>query len=140
MAVRAISVLRVQVVLWACRFIRAYAVRNAVASQAELCNAARNQQPWVGRTVWRMTRDTTVGFDRRVFVNKWSLFVCVTLHAGSIGAGRESCLLELKTAVWIVAVTAFDHSFKDFVMERLVEVRFDLVVTAEAELRLTDLQ
>jgi hypothetical protein len=42
-AIRAISVLRIQVVLRACWFVRAYAVGDAVASQAQLCNAARRQ-------------------------------------------------------------------------------------------------
>ena len=42
-AIRAICVLRVQVVLRARGFVRADAVRDAVASQAELCNAARRQ-------------------------------------------------------------------------------------------------
>jgi hypothetical protein len=43
MAIRAIRVLRVQVVLWTSGLIRADAVRDAVTRQTELCNAARRQ-------------------------------------------------------------------------------------------------
>ena len=42
-AIRAIRVLRVQVVLRTSRLIRADTVRDAVASQTELCDAARTQ-------------------------------------------------------------------------------------------------
>ena len=136
-AIRAVRVLRIQVMLRTRGFLRAHPVRHAVTRQTELRYAARNQQPWVGRTVWRMTRDTTIGFDRRVFVNKWSLFVCVTLHAGSIGAGRESCLLELKTAMWIVAVAALHCSFQHLVMERQIKLVLGLAVATQAKLRLT---
>ena len=43
MAIRAICVLRVQVVLRACGFLRADTVRHAVAGQTQLCYATRNQ-------------------------------------------------------------------------------------------------
>ena len=42
-AIRAIRVLRVQVVLRTGRLVRADTMRDAVAGQAELCDAARTQ-------------------------------------------------------------------------------------------------
>jgi hypothetical protein len=57
-----------------------------------------------------------------------------------IGSGCQSGLLQFKTAVWIVTITALDHSFKHFVMKRLVEVRLDLVVTTHTKLRLANFQ
>ena len=42
-AIRAIRVLRVQVVLWTGGLVGADTMRDTVAGQAELCNAARNQ-------------------------------------------------------------------------------------------------
>ena len=46
-AIRAICVLRVQVVLWTGGLVRADAVSSAVTRQTQLCDAARNQQPWI---------------------------------------------------------------------------------------------
>jgi len=87
----------------------------------------------------RMTGHAPIGLERCVFVRERTLLIGVTLNAPGIGSCRESCLLQLKTTVGIVAVTALDHSFKDFVMERLVEVRFDFVMTAHTKLWLTEL-
>jgi len=49
-------------------------------------------------------------------------------------------LFGLKAAVWVVAITALDHSFQHLVMERLVKVGLNFVVTTDAELRFTNLQ
>ena len=84
----------------------------------------------------RVTRDAAIGLDRRMLVNKWSLLVCVTLDAGCIGAGRESRLLEFKTAVRIVAIAALHRAFQHFVMERQIELVLRLAVTTQAKLRL----
>jgi hypothetical protein len=43
MAIRAIRVLRVQVVLWTSRLFRAYTVSRAVTRQTELRHATRDQ-------------------------------------------------------------------------------------------------
>ena len=88
----------------------------------------------------RMTRRTAFDFQRRVLEHEWPLLVCMALDATSISSGCKSGLLQLKATVRIVAVAAFHHSFEDFVMERLVEVRLDFVVTAQAKLRLAKLQ
>ena len=118
MAICAIPVLCVQVVLRTCGFICADTVRNAVTGQTELCDAARNQHAWIGRAVWSVTRAAPFGLNGSMFVNKRSLFICVTLDASCIGAGGQSRLFELKAAVWIVAVAAPHGAFQHLVVER----------------------
>ena len=117
------------------RLFRADTVRGAVTGQTELSHTAGNQQARVRRTVWCVTGNAAVGFHRRVFVNKRSLFVGVTLDARRVSAGRESGLFELETAVRIVAIAALHRSFQHFVMERQVELVLGLGVTAQAKLR-----
>src|SRR4051794_1340955 len=69
-----------------------------------------------------------------MLVNKRTLFVCVTLDAGCIGARRESCLFEFETAVWIVAVAALHRAFQHLVMERQIKLVLCLAVTTQAKL------
>jgi hypothetical protein len=49
-------------------------------------------------------------------------------------------LLQLETAVWVVAITALHHAFKNLVMKRFIEVGLHFVMTTHAELRFTDLE
>ena len=84
----------------------------------------------------RVTRDATIGLNRSVLINKRTLFVCVTLDTGRIEASRESCLLESKTAVRIVTVTALHRAFEHLVMERQLELVFHFAMTIQAKLRL----
>lgn len=138
--VRAICVLRVQVVLWTRRLVRADTVGRAVTRQAKLGDAAGNQQSWIRRTVRRVTRDTAVGLHRRMLVNERSLLVCVALDASSVSARRESRLLEFKAAMRIVTIAALHRAFKHFVMERQVELVLRLRMTTETKLRLAHLE
>ena len=85
----------------------------------------------------RVTRDASLSLYRRMFVNKRALFVCVTLDAGCIGAGRETRLFQFKTAVWIVTIAAFHRAFEHFVMEGQIELVLRFAMTTEAKLRLT---
>ena len=85
----------------------------------------------------RVTCDAPVSLDRSVLVNKRTLLVYVTLDASSIGACRQSGLLELKSAVRIVTIAALHCAFKHLVMEREVELVFGLAVTTQAKLWLT---
>ena len=87
MTVRAVRVLRVQVVLWTSRLVGAHAMSRAVTGQTKLRNATRNQQSRVRRTVRCVTGNAPVGLHWSMLVNKRSLFVCVTLDASGIGAG-----------------------------------------------------
>jgi hypothetical protein len=80
------------------------------------------------------------GFERRVFVSEWTLLVRVAFNACRIRAGSQSGLLQLKTSMRIVAVTALHRSFEHLVMERRIKLRLYLAVTTHAELWLTDSQ
>ena len=140
MAIRAVRILRVQVVLRTSRFFRANAMRRAMTGQTELSYAARDQQTWIRRTVWSVARDAPIGLNRRMLENKRALFVCVTLDASCVGAGRQSRLLEFKPAVRIVAIAALHRAFQHFVMERQIELVLRFAVTTQAKLWLAFLE
>ena len=80
----------------------------------------------------RMTRNAAVGLNRSMFVNKWSLLVCMTLDAGCVRAGRKSRLLEFEAAVRIVAIAALHRTFEHLVMERQIKLVLGLGVTTDA--------
>ena len=82
----------------------------------------------------RMTSNAAFSLNRRMFVDEWSLLVCVTLDASRIGSRRESRLFEFETAVRIVAVAALHRAFQHLVMEGQVELMFGFAVTAQAKL------
>ena len=84
--------------------------------------------------MWRVTRNASVSLNWSMLVNKRTLFVCVTLDASRIGAGRQSRLLEFKPAMWIVAIAALHRAFQHLVMKRQIELVLDLTVTTEAKL------
>ena len=81
-----------------------------------------------------VTRNATVGLNRSVLVNKRTLFVCVTLDAGRIGASGQSRLFQLKSAVRVVTIAALHRAFQHFVMERQVELVLCFAMTTEAKL------
>jgi len=115
-------------------------MRDAVTRQTELCHATRYQQTWVRRTVRRMTGDAPVGLNRRMFINKRALLVCVTLDASGIGSDGKSGLLEFKTAVRIVAIAALHRPFQNLVMEGQIELVLGFTVATETELWFTRFQ
>src|SRR5687768_8302801 len=82
-----------------------------------------------------MAGDAAIGLYWSMLVNKRSLLVCVTLDTSCVRAGRESRLLELKTAVRIVAIAAFHRPFQHFVMERQIKLVLRFAVTTHAKLR-----
>jgi hypothetical protein len=69
-----------------------------------------------------------------MFESEWTLLVRVTLHASSVGAGRESCLLEFETAMWIVTITALHGPFEYLVMGWQVELVLNFGVATQAKL------
>ena len=81
-----------------------------------------------------VTRYAPVSLNRRMFVNKRSLLVCVTLDTGRIGSRRQSRLFEFEATVRIMAVAALHRAFQDFVMERQIELVLCLAMTTETEL------
>ena len=136
----AVSVLRVLVMLRPGRFRRSDVVSQAVASQAKLIDRAEAQQTRIRRAVRRVASRASFCLYRRMFVSEWTLFVGVALDATCVRASRESGLLQLKSAMRIMTITATDRSFEDFVMKGRVELRFDLAVTTHAKLRIAGLQ
>ena len=87
--------------------------------------------------MWSVTRDASFGLDWSVLVNERTLFVCVTLDAGGIGASGQSRLFQLKSAVRVVTIAALHRAFQHFVMERQIELMLRFAVTTDAKLRLT---
>src|ERR1041385_3437461 len=136
----AVGILRVRIVLWARRFDRSHVVGQAVARQAQLIDCAKPQQPWVCRAVWGVTGRTAFSFHRRVFVDKRSLLIGVTLDACSVGAGGETSLLQLESAMRVMTVATAHRSFQDLVMERHVELWLHLVMTTGAQLWIVGFQ
>ena len=87
-----------------------------------------------------MTRYTPFGFNRGMFVNKRTLFVCMTFYASRIGTGRESRLFQFKTTMRVVTITALHRAFKHLVMEGQIKLVLHLSVAAQAQLWLADFQ
>lgn len=137
---RAVGVLRILIMLRPARLNRAHVVRHAVTGQTKLADRTEAQQPRIRRAMRRVTRRTAFSLQRRMFIGEGSLLVRVTLYAGRIRARGQPGLLELKTAMRIVTITALHHAFENFVMKRLVEIRLHFAVTAHAKLRLASLQ
>ena len=87
-----------------------------------------------------VTRHASFGLNRGMLINEWALLVGVTLNASCVCASGQSRLLELKTAMRIMAITALHRSFKYLVMERKFELVLRFRVAAETELWLVHLQ
>lgn len=138
--VRAVRILSVLVVLRTRRLIRAHTMSRAVARKTELRHAAGNQQARIGGTMRCVTRNAPFRFYWSMFVNKGTLLVDVTLDAGCVRSGGEPGLLQLETAVGIVAVATPHCSFKHLVMERQIELVLGLHVATKAQLRFARFQ
>src|ERR1051325_12147098 len=87
----------------------------------------------------RVTGSTPFSLKWRMFVGKWTLFVCVALDAGSIRACGQSRLLQFEATMGIMTITALHHALKHLVMKWLVEVRVDFRMAAQAKPRLPHL-
>lgn len=133
---RAIGVLRVEIVLRACRLNRPHAMIDAVTGQTELRHPARDQQSRISRTMRCMTGNASFGLDRRVFIGERALLVGVTLDASGIGARGQPRLFEFKAAVRVMTIGTLHRAFENFVMERLLELMLHLGMATETELRL----
>ena len=88
----------------------------------------------------RVTGRAAFSLQRRVFERKGALLVRMTLDASGIGAGGEPGLLQFKAAVRVVAVAALHHSFKNFMVKRLVEIWLRFLMATHAELRFAGFQ
>ena len=139
-AIRAIGVLCILVMLRTRRLNRTDIVGYAVTGQAKLRHATGSQEPWICRSMRRVTGHAAFRLHRRVLVNEWTLFVGVTFNARGVSARCQSCLLEFKTAVWIVAVGTLHRTFEHLVVEGHIELVFDFRMTTQAKLRLVQFQ
>jgi len=108
---RTVGILRVLVMLWPSRLDRAHVVRNAMTRQAQLVHGRITQQARIGGSVWRVACRAAFGLNGSVFVGKRSLLIRVTLNAGSVRPGSQSCLFQFKTAVRVMAITATHDAF-----------------------------
>src|ERR1700730_4058858 len=88
----------------------------------------------------RMAGRAPFSFKRRVFVSERTLLIRVTFNTSRVRAGGQSGLLELKTAMRIMAITTLHRSFENLMMERRTKLRLHLTMTTHAKLRLTYLQ
>ena len=88
----------------------------------------------------RVTGYAAFGLHRRMLVNEWTLFIGVTFYTRCIRTRCQSCLLEFKTAVWIVAVGTLHRAFEHFVVEGHSELVLHFRVTTQAKLRLVQFQ
>ena len=122
------------------RLNRTDVVGHAVTGQAKLRHATGRQESWICGTMRRMTCHAAFVLHRRMLVDEWTLFVGVTLNARGVSACCQSCLLEFKTAVWIVAVRTLHRAFEHLVVEGHIELVFDFRVTTQAKLRLVEFQ
>jgi len=134
MARGAVGILRVLVVLWARRFDCSHVVGQTVARQAQLIDCAKAQESWICRSVGCMTGRAAFSLHRSVLVDKRSLLVGVTLDASRVGAGRETSLFQLESAMRVMTVAAAHRTFEYLVMERHVELWLYLVMTTGAQL------
>ena len=140
MTSRAVRVLRVLIMLWTSRLDGANVMGHAMAGETQLIDGGVSQQPRISRSMRRMTSGATFSLHRRMFVSKRSLLIDVTLEARGIPTSCQSCLLKLKAAVRVMAVTTAHSAFINFVMERHRKRRLDLAVTSETKLGVAGLQ
>lgn len=140
MASSTVGVLGVLIMLWTRRFNRADIMSYAVTRQAELIDGSEFQEAGIGRSVRCMASDAAFGLDRSVLIRERTLFVHVAFDTCGITARRQPGLLQLKTAVRIMAIAATHRTFQNFMMERRRERWFDFGVATGAELRIVLLQ
>ena len=88
----------------------------------------------------RVARRAAFGFYRRMFKGERSLLVGVTLNAGRVPTSCQSGLLELKTAMRIMTITAAHGAFQNLMMEGRRKRRLDLAMATNAKLRVIHLQ
>ena len=87
-----------------------------------------------------MTRNAPFGLNRGVFVNKRTLFIRMTFYASRVGASRESCLFQFKTAMRVMTITALHGAFQHLVMEGQIKLVLHLGVATQAKLWLAVFQ
>ena len=87
--------------------------------------------------MWRMAGDATLSFDRLMLKNERTLFVSVARVAHLISCRCRAQLLADEPTVRIVTIRALNESLFHPVVERHVELWFDLLMAAVAQGRLS---
>ena len=59
-----------------------------------------------------VARRATFGLNRRVLVDKWTLFVRMALDASRVDTGAETCLFCFESAMRVMAITAAHRALK----------------------------
>ena len=84
----------------------------------------------------RVTCRTALQFERSMLVDERPCLIRVAPDATCVGTNGKLSLFRLKASVRIMTIAALHRSLKNLVMERFAELRFGLVVTRNAKLRL----
>ena len=114
--------------------------RRRVALQADRVDRGAIQQSRVRSAVREVACSAALGLDNRVLVDKRSGRFRMALGADRIHLRGRAQILPAEGSVRVVAVRALNEAFFHLVMERLVELRLDVGVALEAELRLRYLE
>lgn len=81
----------------------------------------------------RMAERTAFSLDRRVLINEWSNRIHVAFGADRILGCTQAQQFGLKSAVWVMTVSALNQAFVNSVMERLHKCRLDVRVALITE-------
>jgi hypothetical protein len=137
---RAISVLRVLIMLRSGRLNRADVMRHTVTGQTELIDCGVSQQSRVRGSMRRVTGNAPFGLYRGMFKSKRALLVRVALNTTGITTGGQPGLLEFESTMRVMAISAHHGPLKNLMMKRRRERRLDLAVATQTELRVVRFQ
>ena len=84
----------------------------------------------------RVAGHATLGLDCLMLKDKWSLLVNVACEADAVLRCRRAQLFADEPTVRVVAIRALNESLFHPMVERHVELRFDLLMTAVTQSRL----
>ena len=90
--ISATGVLRILVVRWTSRLVRAHTMVHAVARQTQVIHRTELQHPRISGAMRCVTDRAAVGLHRSVFEGKWTLLIGVTLDTCSISTNCQPCL------------------------------------------------
>ena len=113
---------------------------SSMAFETELTDRCTFQHFWVARSMRNVAGGAAFELCRCMFESEWPLLAAMAFDACYVGTDRELGLLRFKTAVSVVTIAALHRSFEHLVVEGLVEVGLNFVVTTYAELRLSGLE
>lgn len=104
-----------------------------MALQAENIKIACFDEPRIRRAVGRMAGDATLGLDRQMLENEWSLLIGMAGVADRIPCRRRPELFADEPSVGVVAIRTVNEPFLHAMMEWHVELRLDLLMAGVAK-------